>query len=105
MGVNGKRRFGAGQTKAAIFNVWTPKTSGLEVRAHLQLVSPQTKGAKSVTNDIENALRKIGVWHQGSIAGYRIMYRDTEGYWDGVGWSGVEWSGEHARLFAIREID
>ena len=27
-------------------------------------------GNKSVTNDIEHVLRKIGAWHQGSIAGF-----------------------------------
>jgi hypothetical protein len=52
-------------------------------------------GKASVTNDIENVLRKIEAWHQGSIAGYQIMYRDAEGYWDG----------EHAGFFAIRETD
>jgi len=45
-------------------------------------------------------LRKIEAWHQGSIADYQIMYRDAEGYWDGV-----EWDGENARFFAIRETD
>jgi hypothetical protein len=58
------------------------------------------RGTASVTNDIENVLRKIEAWHQGSIAGYRIMYRDADGYFDGV-----EWDGEHARFFAIRETD
>ena len=58
------------------------------------------QGTASVTNDIENVLRKIETWHQGSIAGYRIMYRDTDGYFDGV-----EWDGQHARFFAIRETD
>jgi hypothetical protein len=57
-------------------------------------------GKASVTNDIESVLRKIEAWHQDSIAGYQIMYRDAEGYWDGV-----EWDGEHARFFAIRETD
>jgi len=36
-----------------------------------------------VTNDIENVLRKIEAWHQGLVAGYRIMYKDADGYWDG----------------------
>ena len=45
-------------------------------------------------------LRKIEAWHQSSIADYQIMYRDAEGYWDGV-----EWDGQHARFFAIRETD
>jgi hypothetical protein len=34
-------------------------------------------GKASVTNDIENVLRKIEAWHQGSAAGYQIMYRDA----------------------------
>jgi hypothetical protein len=33
------------------------------------------RGSASVTNDIGNMLRKIEAWHQGSVAGYRIMYR------------------------------
>jgi hypothetical protein len=57
-------------------------------------------GKASVTNDIENVLRKIEAWHQGSIAGYQIMYRDSDGYWDGI-----EWNGQHARFFEIRETD
>jgi hypothetical protein len=52
-----------------------------------------TRGTASVTNDIENVLRKIEAWHQGSIAGYRIMYRDADGVWDGV-----DWDGENARF-------
>lgn len=44
------------------------------------------KGAKSVPDDLEGVLRKIEAWHQGSIAGYRVMYRDSAGYWDGVKW-------------------
>ena len=31
------------------------------------------RGTASVTDDIENVLRKIEAWHLGSIAGYRIM--------------------------------
>ena len=41
-------------------------------------------GNRSVTNDIENVLRKIEYWHQGSIATLRIMYRDSLGVWDRV---------------------
>jgi hypothetical protein len=33
------------------------------------------KGRASVTNDIEAVLRKIEYWHQGSIAGFKILYR------------------------------
>ena len=57
-------------------------------------------GNKSVTNDIENVLRKIEYWHQGSIAAFRIMYRDSEGIWDGV-----HWDGNQATFFALRETD
>lgn len=57
-------------------------------------------GNRSVTNDIENVLRKIEHFHQASIVGFRIMYRDSEGIWDGI-----EWSGEHASFFALRETD
>ena len=52
------------------------------------------RGTASVTNDIENVLRKIEAWHQGSIAGYRIMYMDADAYWDGC-----EWNGQRARFF------
>ena len=45
-------------------------------------------GNTSVTNDIESVLRKIEYWHQGSIATFRIMYRDSLGVWDGVHWDG-----------------
>src|SRR5215510_4772631 len=65
----------------------------------IKIVDSNT-GKASVTNDIESVLRKIQAWHQGSIAGYQIMYRDAEGYWDGV-----EWDGESATFFAIRETD
>src|SRR5215831_6593545 len=57
-------------------------------------------GKKSVTNDIENVLRKIEYWHQGSIATFRIMYRDSLGVWDGV-----HWDGQRASFFAIQETD
>jgi hypothetical protein len=90
------------RTSHANFANPTFTQAGFTYSMILNLVKIQDtgKGAKSVTNDIENVLREIEVWHQGSIAGYRIMYRDTEGWWDGV-----EWNGEHARFFAIREID
>ena len=45
-------------------------------------------GNRSVTNDIENVLRKIEYYHQGSIVGFKIMYRDSESIWDGVDWDG-----------------
>jgi hypothetical protein len=58
------------------------------------------KGSRSVTNDIEAVLRKIEYWHQGSIAAFKIIYRDEEGVWDGV-----RWDGRTAAFFAIRETD
>ena len=58
------------------------------------------RGTASVTDDIENVLRKIEAWRQGSIAGYRIMCRDAGGCWDGC-----EWDGQHARFLGIREAD
>src|SRR5271165_7553402 len=33
-------------------------------------------GNRSLTNDIESVLRKIEHYHQGSIVGFNIMYRD-----------------------------
>jgi hypothetical protein len=58
------------------------------------------KGSRSVTNDIEAVLRKIEYWHQGSIAAFRIMYRDENGVWDGV-----RWDGQHPAFFALGETD
>jgi hypothetical protein len=58
------------------------------------------KGRRSVTNDIEAVLRKIEYWHQGSIAGFKIMCRDENGVWDGV-----QWDGQHASFFALSETD
>jgi hypothetical protein len=36
-------------------------------------------------------LRKIEYWHQGSIAGFKIRYREQNG-----DWTGVQWDGQHA---------
>jgi len=57
-------------------------------------------GNRSVTNDIENVLPKIEYYHQGSIAAFHIMYRDSEGIWDGI-----NWDGKRASFFALREIE
>jgi hypothetical protein len=73
-------------------------TYGISVKAIK--IQDTGKGAKSVSEDLEAVLRKIETWHQGSIAGYRIMCWDAGGYWDGC-----EWDGQHARFFAIRETD
>jgi len=53
------------------------------------------KGSRSVTNDIEAVLRKIEYWHQGSIAAFRIMYRDEDG---------VRWDGQHPVFFGTGRI-
>jgi hypothetical protein len=47
-------------------------------------------GNRSVTNDIENVLRRIEHDHQGSIADALIIYRDSQGVRDGVEWDGKE---------------
>jgi hypothetical protein len=47
-----------------------------------------TLGTRSVTNDLENVLCKIEDYHQGSIRGFKIMYRDSDGFWDGGNWDG-----------------
>jgi hypothetical protein len=57
-------------------------------------------GNRSVTNDIESVLRKIEHYHQGSIGGFRIMYRDSEGFWDGI-----RWDGKSASFFPLRETE
>ena len=33
-------------------------------------------------------VRAIRILDTGSVAGFRIMYRDPDGYWDGVKWDG-----------------
>jgi hypothetical protein len=57
-------------------------------------------GNRSLTNDIESVLRKIEHYHQGSIVGFKIMYRDSEGVWDGI-----KWDGGRALFFALRETE
>ena len=56
------------------------------------------EGTKSVADDLGAVLDKIEAWRQGSVASFCTMYRDSEGYWNGV-----KWDGEHAKCFAIRE--
>jgi len=45
-------------------------------------------------------LRKIEYWHQGSIAAFKIMYRDEHGVWNGS-----RWDGQRASFFALCETD
>lgn len=48
----------------------------------LLLIIDQDKGSKSVTNDIENVLTDIIREEElGSLAGYAVAYRDSEGDW------------------------
>src|SRR5215475_6146293 len=51
-------------------------------------ITDTTLGKLSVTKDIDAVLRKIEHWHQGSIAAFKIMYRDEHGVWNGVRWNG-----------------
>jgi hypothetical protein len=46
------------------------------------------KGAKTVAEDLEAVLRKIETWHQEPVAGFRIIYRDTEGNEHPIQWDG-----------------
>lgn len=43
---------------------------------------------KPVADDLTSVLRKIEYWHQGSIAGFRIMHLTREGVWEGIAWDG-----------------
>ena len=65
----------------------------------ISIIDPDL-GNRSVTNDIENVLRKIEYYHQGSIVGFKIMYRDSEHIWDGI-----QWDGQRVSFFALRETD
>jgi hypothetical protein len=42
------------------------------------------KGPKPVGEDLEAVLRKIEGWHQGSISGFFIGYRDRDGVWHDI---------------------
>jgi hypothetical protein len=57
-------------------------------------------GKCSVNEDIKAVLRKIELWHQGSISSFKIMYRDGKGFWHGV-----RWDGKTASFFALEETD
>src|SRR6516225_3452687 len=63
-------------------------------------ITDTTKGKLSVANDIEAVLHKIEYWHQGPIAGFKILYRDEHGVW-----GGIRWDGEKAGFFALGETD
>ena len=63
-------------------------------------IADTTLGKLSVTKDIDAVLRKIGHWHQASIARFKIMYRDEHAVWNGV-----RWNGQRASVFDLRETD
>jgi hypothetical protein len=63
-------------------------------------ITDTTLGKLSVTKDIDAVLRKIEHWHQGSIAAFKIMYRDEHGVWNGV-----QWNAQRASLCALCETD
>ena len=63
-------------------------------------ITDTTLGKLSVTKDIDAVLRKIEHWHQGSIAAFKIMYRDEHGVW-----SGVRWNGQRVCVLALCEAD
>jgi hypothetical protein len=58
-------------------------------------ITDTTLGKLSVAKDIDAVLRKIEHWHQGSIAAFKIMYRDEHGVWNGV-----RSNGQRASIFA-----
>jgi hypothetical protein len=74
--------------------------STYSIRGNVISIVDLDLGNASVTNNIESVLRKIEDCHQGSIVGFKIMYHDSEGVWDGI-----HWDGEHAAFFALREIE
>jgi hypothetical protein len=42
----------------------------------------------------------IEYYHHASIFGFKLMYRDSEGIWDGI-----RWDGEHPSFFALRQTE
>jgi|SRR6516164_4832162 len=63
-------------------------------------ITDTTNGTASVTTDIEAVLRKIEYWHQGSIAAFKILYRDKQGVRDGI-----RWDGRTAAVYALGAMD
>jgi hypothetical protein len=78
-----------------------PKTDfTYSISGNIISVLDLNRGNRSVTNDVENVLRKIEHFHQAPIFGFQIMYRDSQGIWDGMAWDG-----QHASFFALRETE
>lgn len=59
-------------------------------------------GGRSVTNDIENVLGTISRSSGKSLAGYKAMYRDSMGIWDGIT---IGADGRFTGFFSINEKD
>ena len=54
---------------------------------------------RPVDKVLEQAIRKIEYFHQGSIAKFKIRYRDD------LGWGTAEWDGEHVKTVPILETN
>jgi len=71
-----------------------------KIRPNTITITDTTLGRLSVTKDIDAVLRKFEHWHQGSIAAFKIMYRDENG-----ARNDVRWNGQRVSIFALCETD
>ena len=55
-----------------------------EIQEGILCIVDQNLGGTSVTNDMENILTEIYLYSDNSIKKMGIVYRDSEGVWDGV---------------------
>ena len=65
----------------------------------LILIVDQDVGSLSVTNDIENVVADIANKESIDPKDYTIVYRDSQGYWDG--WDPVSQSFFHFRTSVV----
>jgi hypothetical protein len=54
------------------------------IKEGILCIVDQNLGGTSVTNDMENILTEIYLYSDNSIKKMGIIYRDSEGVWDGV---------------------
>lgn len=66
----------------------------------LQIID-QDQG-KSVTNDIEHVLQEISREENRPLTGCKVIYRDSDGNWDGVELTDA---GEFHRFYSVNESD
>ena len=66
---------------------------------HLNLLKCQADFTYRMT------VRAIRILDTGSVAGFRIMYRDPDGYWDGVKWDGKRAAGKSTLLNIPGKLD